>query len=67
VWMLCRVLVERKKPGMRPAASASRHRRARAATRWLPAGYCGKLLLATAASWLIQQNLTGSVSVYQEV
>ena len=35
--------------------------------RWLPAGYCGKLLLATAASWLIQQNLTGSVSVYQEV
>jgi hypothetical protein len=31
--------------------------------RWLPAGYCGKLLLA--ASWLIQQNLTGSVSVYQ--
>jgi hypothetical protein len=37
--------------------------------RWLPAGYCGKLLLdlATTASWLIQQNLTGSVSVYQEV
>jgi hypothetical protein len=35
--------------------------------QWLPAGYCGKLLLATAASWLIQQNLTGSVSVYQEV
>jgi hypothetical protein len=33
VWMLCRVLVERKKPGMRPAASASRHRRARAATQ----------------------------------
>jgi hypothetical protein len=30
---LCRVLVERKKPGMRPAASASRHRRARAATQ----------------------------------
>ena len=32
--------------------------------RWLPAGYCGKLLLATAASWLIQQNLTGSVSLF---
>ena len=32
--------------------------------RWLPAGYCGKLLLATAASWLIQQNSEfGSVSV----
>ena len=38
--------------------------------RWLPTGYCGKATASyscTAASWLIQQNLTGSVSVYQEV